>query len=97
MKMQIYQFYKIYYQHTEWWSTLFEPLLSTIFTLVVSTDVPGFNQYNISLILADDTSNDKQQTIDLLVEWSSLPENLIIVSIGNADFTKKHQLDRDWW
>ena len=75
--------------------TYFEPLLSTIFTLVASTDVPGFNQYNIVLILTDGTINDMQQTIDLLVASSSLPVSLIIIGIGNDDFTQMEQLDSD--
>ena len=75
--------------------TYFEPLLSTIITLVASTDMPGFNQYNIVLILTDGTINDMQQTIDLLVASSSLPVSIIIIGVGNDNFSQMEHLDSD--
>ena len=53
------------------------------------------NHYYILLILTDGVVNDMKETIDLIVEASYLPLSIIIVGIGNEDFTFMEQLDGD--
>ena len=53
------------------------------------------NHYYILLILTDGVVNDMKDTIDLIVEASYLPLSIIIVGIGNEDFTFMEQLDGD--
>ena len=53
------------------------------------------NHYYILLILTDGVVNDMQETKDLIVEASSLPLSIIIVGIGNEDFTFMEKLDGD--
>lgn len=52
-------------------------------------------KYQVLLILTDGVINDMQETIDEIVRGSSLPLSIIIVGIGNADFTAMDMLDAD--
>jgi Copine len=51
--------------------------------------------YHILLILTDGEIHDMPQTKDLIVECSKYPLSIIIVGIGNADFTNMILLDGD--
>ena len=51
--------------------------------------------YMILLLLTDGVLNDVQETIDAIVELSSLPVSVIIVGVGNADFSQMKALDAD--
>ena len=51
--------------------------------------------YNILLILTDGQIDDLNDTIDEMVEASFLPISVIIVGIGNGDFTSMDILDAD--
>ena len=51
--------------------------------------------YNILLLLTDGMINDMQKTVDLIVGANDLPISLIIVGVGNADFSKMRELDSD--
>ena len=53
------------------------------------------NHYYILLILTDGCINDMPQTCDKIVEASYLPLSIIIVGIGNADFSLMDVLDGD--
>lgn len=47
------------------------------------------------LILTDGVINDMQKTIDEIVRGSELPVAIIIVGVGDADFTSMEVLDGD--
>ena len=53
------------------------------------------NHYYVLLILTDGVINDMPQTCDKIVEASYLPLSIIIVGIGNADFSLMDILDGD--
>ena len=47
------------------------------------------------MILTDGIIIDMQETIDYIVEGSKLPLSIVIIGIGDADFTNMHDLDGD--
>ena len=51
--------------------------------------------YHILLILTDGAIHDMKDTKDLIVECATLPLSIIIIGIGNADFSKMVELDGD--
>jgi len=52
-------------------------------------------QYSILLILTDGMINDMERTIDEIVKASELPLSIIIVGVGNEDFSMMKLLDAD--
>ena len=52
-------------------------------------------KYNVLLILTDGKIDDEKETIDELVNGSTLPLSVIIIGIGSADFRKMSVLDAD--
>ena len=55
----------------------------------------NYNTYNILMILTDGIIEDMDDTINALVESSYLPISVIIIGIGNADFSNMDVLDAD--
>ena len=55
----------------------------------------NYNNYNILMILTDGIIEDMDDTINSLVEASFLPISVIIIGIGNADFSNMDVLDAD--
>ena len=53
------------------------------------------NHYYILMILTDGLINDMDETIKYIIEGSKLPLSIIIIGIGNEDFTNMHTLDAD--
>jgi hypothetical protein len=51
--------------------------------------------YQILLLLTDGTIHDMPRTKDLIYELAELPCSIIIVGVGNADFTAMEELDGD--
>lgn len=51
--------------------------------------------YMILFILTDGEIHDRQEVIDQLIECNYLPISVIIVGIGEGDFTIMHELDDD--
>ena len=51
--------------------------------------------YSILLILTDGMITDMNETIDALIDASEFPISVIIIGIGNADFSSMDQLDSD--
>jgi len=76
--------------------TFFHHIIDQVIS-VVKQDVMGENKmnYNILMILTDGIIDDMDETIDSLVEASFLPISVIIIGIGDADFTNMDVLDAD--
>ena len=55
----------------------------------------NYMKYHILMILTDGIIEDTDETIDALVAASFLPISVIIIGIGNADFTNMNILDAD--
>ena len=51
--------------------------------------------YHCLLILTDGDIHDLRETVDLIVQCTSLPLSIIIVGIGDGDFTAMETLDSD--
>ena len=76
--------------------TNFAPMISDLNNEVKSNLNKGMTMgYNILLILTDGQIDDLTDTIDEMVEASFLPISVIIVGIGNGDFTSMDILDAD--
>ena len=77
--------------------TYFTPVLDEVIS-EIKNDLENNqeeNHYYILLILTDGCINDMPQTCDKIVEASYLPLSIIIVGIGNADFSLMDILDAD--
>ena len=72
--------------------TKFTPLINEVISRINKDDL---YEYHILLILTDGVINDLDSTKDILVEASFLPLSVIIVGIGDADFSKMVVLDGD--
>jgi len=51
--------------------------------------------YQILLIITDGVINDLQKTIDEVVRGADLPLSIVIVGVGDADFSTMDVLDAD--
>ncbi len=73
--------------------TFFGPIIKEVVNIIRNE----YNnlKYHILLILTDGKIDDIDDTIDQLVEASFLPLSVIIVGIGNADFSNMVYLDAD--
>ena len=74
--------------------TLFGPILSNLFESLKNIPVESKN-YNVFLILTDGQINDMGDTKRLLVQLSYFPVSIIIIGVGNADFSIMEELDSD--
>ncbi|POM70284.1 Copine-like protein, partial [Phytophthora palmivora] len=81
--------------------TMFAPLVHQAAAIARTFSAPaeqgggGNLKYFVLLIITDGAIMDMQQTIDELVEASTLPLSIVIVAVGNADFTAMNALDAD--
>jgi hypothetical protein len=75
--------------------THFAPLLTEVISYARRNyEVSPFN-YSIFLLLTDGEIQDMPETIDCIVEGSFLPLSIVIVGIGNEDFSNMEILDGD--
>merc|ERR1711881_125396 len=51
--------------------------------------------YSVLMILTDGIITDMQQTMDAIVEAAETPLSIVIVGVGNADFSNMEVLDGD--
>ena len=76
--------------------TWFAPVMDMVNTMAEGLEVSQQNQqYMILMIITDGIINDMQKTIDEIVRGSSLPLSIIIVGVGEADFSSMDVLDAD--
>jgi hypothetical protein len=73
--------------------TYFAPLINNVLQTIKNNN--SKNSYQILLILTDGMINDMNETTDALVEGSFLPLSVIIIGIGQGDFSNMELLDAD--
>ena len=78
---------------TPWGPTYYEPILKMVLKYM-RTNIRQ-PVYHILLILTDGCIHDMRVTIDMIVQCSHFPLSIIIVGIGDADFTAMETLDSD--
>uniref|UniRef100_A0A8C4KWM2 Copine-7 n=1 Tax=Equus asinus asinus TaxID=83772 RepID=A0A8C4KWM2_EQUAS len=72
------------------------PVISKVACMAAAEEHTGeASQYYILLILTDGVVTDMADTREAIVRASHLPMSIIIVGVGNADFTDMHVLDGD--
>ena len=76
-----------------WGPTNFAPIIREINTIIKQQKHKL--KYHILMILTDGIIDDMDDTIEELVEGSFLPLSVIIIGVGNEDFTNMHILDAD--
>jgi hypothetical protein len=70
--------------------TLFAPLIRTV---AASCNVR--KKYTVLLIITDGACMDMAQTVEAIVQSSTLPLSIVIAGVGNADFGDMRRLDGD--
>ncbi|CAM9336332.1 unnamed protein product [Discosporangium mesarthrocarpum] len=77
--------------------TLFAPVINQVAKTVAETrSLDKANQtYTILLLMTDGVINDMSNTLDALVAAADLPFSVIIVGVGQQDFTSMEILDGD--
>ena len=74
--------------------TLFSPVIKA----ATGVAVESWNEsktYTILMILTDGIINDMRETVDAIVAATDAPLSIIIVGVGNADFSAMDELDAD--
>jgi vacuolar-type H+-ATPase subunit F/Vma7 len=76
--------------------TYFNEIIAEINGRCEATEISNYNQeYHILLIITDGIINDMQKSIDEIVRGSDLPLSIVIVGVGDADFSSMDTLDAD--
>ena len=73
--------------------TLFGPLLKQFLNHLIAQ--PPRLSYFIMLLLTDGVIHDMSQTKNLICQLAELPCSLIIIGVGDADFSAMDELDGD--
>ena len=73
--------------------TNFAPIIERIIKDIKEQNDP--KEYQVLMILTDGIIQDMNKTIDALVEGSFYPLSVIIIGIGNTDFSQMEKLDGD--
>lgn len=76
--------------------TFFAPLIRDTLSLIETQNTSG-KIYYILMILTDGQINDMDETCDVLVKAASYPLSVIIIGIGNADFSNMDTLGKQWF
>eukprot|EP01132_Coremiostelium_polycephalum_P000624 gene624-774_t len=89
----------VYYQNisriTLHGPTYFSTLINNAAKIASAGQSQKEQKYTILLIITDGEILDMDNTIDAIINASSLPLSIIIVGVGNADFTNMDILDGD--
>lgn len=76
--------------------TLFSPILREMIKICTeSKNDMTEDKYYVLLILTDGIINDMDETKKLIVDCCDLPISIIIIGVGDADFTDMNILDGD--
>ena len=76
--------------------TFFEPILENAVQAFRNCSKRNPYHYSVLLILTDGVIHDMEETIQLLVENSGdVGLSVIVVGIGDSDFSEMHRLDGD--
>ncbi|XP_044428567.1 protein BONZAI 3-like [Triticum aestivum] len=73
--------------------TMFGPVINKAAEIVSHSVENGSKTYSVLLIITAGEFTDKQETVDSTVRASELPLSIIIVGIGDADFTGMKMLE----
>lgn len=73
--------------------TNFSPVINN--TISIAKQFQDGKHYFVLLIITDGIISDMQYTINAIIDASKLPISIIIVGVGNADFTAMDELDAD--
>ncbi|XP_051203165.1 protein BONZAI 3 isoform X1 [Lolium perenne] len=76
--------------------TLFGPVVTKAAEIANHAVQYSNNKYFVLLIITDGVITDVQETKDAIVRASDLPLSILIVGVGNADFTQMRILDADF-
>ena len=76
-----------------WGPTNFAPIIKATINMIRAEN--DKLKYNVLMILTDGMIDDIDDTIEQLVEGSTLPLSVIIIGVGKADFTTMNVLDAD--
>uniref|UniRef100_A0ACD5U3B9 Uncharacterized protein n=1 Tax=Avena sativa TaxID=4498 RepID=A0ACD5U3B9_AVESA len=76
--------------------TLFGPVINKAAEIANHSVQYSNNKYFVLLIITDGVISDEQETKDAIVRASDLPLSILIVGVGNADFTQMRILDADF-
>ncbi|CAM9341780.1 unnamed protein product [Scytosiphon promiscuus] len=77
--------------------TLFAPVINRVAAQAASdrSQDPENQKYHVLMIVTDGVINDMSNTMDALVAAADLPFSVIIVGVGDADFSLMDQLNGD--
>ena len=76
--------------------TKFHHLLQSLNELVEFEQNNLMLKYHILLLITDGIINDFDETVDQIIRASSLPISIIIVGVGDEDFSEMIELDADY-
>ncbi|CAH9087142.1 unnamed protein product [Cuscuta europaea] len=75
--------------------TLFSHVINSAANIAAQSLKNTQNKYFALLIITDGVLTDLQETIDAIVRASDLPVSILVIGVGNADFTQMEILDAD--
>lgn len=72
--------------------------LSEIINMAIQFALSAENQtsnYYVLIVLTDGSIDDYNDTVDKIIEASNLPLSIVLVGLGNGDFSLLKKLDQD--
>lgn len=78
-----------------WGPTNFTPIISACKEMAERSESSGVMKYVVLVMLTDGVISDMKKTIAEVIRASRVPMSLIIIGIGNEDFSKMDVLDSD--
>lgn len=79
----------------QWGPTKFSRIMQHMDNVIKEQIQKKIEMYHILFILTDGVVHDMKQTLDAVISLSSKPVSIIIIGIGEADFTNMDILDGD--